>query len=498
MLFGDIVMIFKIRSHGNIGNRIIQYISANEISKHWPESTIFNVKLDEYGLTTPDIDESPYRTLHINDFFSSEEEAIARIEQYKPDLVVFDGYLQKHFLMKNADHYRRLFPIIYPVDVDKDDLVINIRCGELIFGFSQYPLLPISYYKKIIEETNLNPVFMGQVDDSLYCRMLRQAFPEARFLDHVSPQRDFDLIRSAHNIVMGISTFSFISSWLSEAANIYTQLWGFFSVPSFLGEIDLLPTQDARYKYHVLPYSYALVEGRQIAFNQGIDAYIHAISADEVDAIKRRFSEKPPIQKIFQIDDFWYLNMNPDCGYQIANGLCFDPHHHYMTIGLWEGRSPAPYKKGRYRNVSHDKKAIISSYTEYAAGNSAEEQALNAINASKTDLMAFHTADEQNPFLIIDLLSLHKIDHVSIFNRCDNEIVAKRCLPLRVYCSTDSTDWSLLHVQQRQFGGSDGKPLEIDLYPDVTCRFIKITTLKKTILHLEKVHVYGEPLDLPI
>jgi hypothetical protein len=110
------------------------------------------------------------------------------------------------------------------------------------------------FYEKIIDESGLEPVFMGQLEQGDYIDALRLAFKGATFLPQsIEPMQDFQTIRGAEHIVCSISSFSWLASWLSEAAQtIHLPIAGLFNPAN--RETMLLPINDPRYSFYKVPF----------------------------------------------------------------------------------------------------------------------------------------------------------------------------------------------------------------------------------------------------
>jgi len=170
--------------------------------------------------------------------------------------VDYGGYSQRMEYFGSSDLAAAFFPRL-EVDVPEfgpDHLVINVRGAEILRGaHPDYMPIPISFYEEVIAESNLNPVFIGQLGDDDYSRELRRRFPLATFLESGGPAHDFELLRRAANLVIAVSTFSWMAAWLSRAARIvHMPVLGFFN-PEQRPDIDVMPKDDARYRFHKFP-----------------------------------------------------------------------------------------------------------------------------------------------------------------------------------------------------------------------------------------------------
>lgn len=131
-----------------------------------------------------------------------------------------------------------------------DKLVISIRGDEILKGVHRnYLPVPISFIRKIIDATSLMPVFVGQFGNDYYSRALKKNFPEACFYKSEGYLDDFIAIRSAKEILLSISTFSWLAAWLSDAEKIHFPIMGLYN-PLARPDIDMLPFKDSRYHFY--------------------------------------------------------------------------------------------------------------------------------------------------------------------------------------------------------------------------------------------------------
>ena len=157
-------MIIKISSLGNLGNRMIQYISALNISKLLNAEKIVNVKLPEWNILIDDIEINNMRVLCIDDYDININKIKKQISEKSPDIVYFTGYLQNYNIFLDLDICRSIFPkTIFEEDeiIYDDEILVPIRSGELLEGLYQYPLIPVDFYKKLSQKTGKKLVFMG-------------------------------------------------------------------------------------------------------------------------------------------------------------------------------------------------------------------------------------------------------------------------------------------------------------------------------------------------
>ena len=251
--------VFQTRPRGNLGNRMIQHMVALSVADLVPNIRLIGADLPEWGLPATE-DEGVWADWAEVDDQALEVAAVAEmLNSGRARRVAHRGYGQRigQFLPREA--YREVFGADLPEiqGFDARYLVINIRAGEVVSGqFPDYVLLPVGFYREVIERSGLIPVFMGQTDPTPYTDALRDAFPDAIFLPSLGALDDFELIRRSANVVVAVSTFSWLAAWLSDATQIILPVNGLFN-PMQTPSVDLLPTDDARYRFFLFPVNHA-------------------------------------------------------------------------------------------------------------------------------------------------------------------------------------------------------------------------------------------------
>jgi hypothetical protein len=166
-----------------------------------------------------------------------------------------DGLTFRQANFSDIGELTQFFPFEPPtLTVPDDTLLVHIRAGDVAaLSHHLYGPLPISYYKHLHEMTGLNLAFIGELEDTDYIRSLRRALPRADFLNGGTPREDFQTIRSAKNVAIAVSTFSWMASYLSRAArNIHLPLAGLFD-PLQSPKTDFIPSKDKRFIVHAIP-----------------------------------------------------------------------------------------------------------------------------------------------------------------------------------------------------------------------------------------------------
>jgi hypothetical protein len=240
---------------GGLGNRMFQYLSAEGVRQHLPQVIIENVHLQEWGLYAP-APCSSLRALKIGRWFPQYIDPVT-VGQYLRsgaiEQVIIDGYVQHLENLPPLNMAKALFPP--PADTiaargfGRSDLVCSVRGSEILYGGHEaYVPLPPRFYAMVAEQTGLDPVFYGQIQDDPYCDALRTAFPNARFIPGTGVMTDFEVLRRSVNIVPSISTYAWLAAWLSDAKSIFLPVCGLFN-PVQAPHHLFLPLDDARYRF---------------------------------------------------------------------------------------------------------------------------------------------------------------------------------------------------------------------------------------------------------
>ena len=389
-----------VENAGSLGRQMLQFFGARAIAERLGACTLSNFAFPDWNLTFPKVDASRFRsTVYVEFADEPTIAAVLDIAKAEPSAhIVIDNPLQRQSLYLDRAVYREIFPVVAEdlPPIGDDELLINIRAGDLLAGDeASRPLTPVGFYRDLVAQTGLKPVFLGQLEDGLYIRTLRQAFPGARFIPSGGGARDFDTIRRARNIVAAVSTLSVAAAWLSDAETVFLPLNGFLN-PAHRRDVDLLPIDDPRYRFFLFPLNHALPEAQALEHHARIAgtwkevsrAQLRRIRAsapfvgwDEADADART----PPAD----FDDRAYLHAHLDAALAVSEGWYADGWHHFVDIGrrLGYGATKAEAKPGvalvlaAHVSKVGDMMAAAETWLEPAGGNWIEGFALHAAAA---------------------------------------------------------------------------------------------------------------------
>jgi len=245
-----------IQSQGNLGSQMVQLLLAI-----WVKETAC-VPVEIVGYSIPEFElmsalpsdfskrSLSFRGRHVEPAMLRRYADYGLIEDFRLDRVVM-----RSTCFPCVESARKVFAKRYEcTHIPSDnELIINVRGDEILNNrHSGYGPIPLAYYRMLIEETGLKPVFMGQLGADWYSELLRRHFPDAEFLQSGGKMSDFETLRRARNVVLSVSSFSYLGGWLSEADTIFLPVLGSFD-PRLRPDIDAIPRADKRFRYHLFP-----------------------------------------------------------------------------------------------------------------------------------------------------------------------------------------------------------------------------------------------------
>jgi hypothetical protein len=345
--------VFHVEPQNGLGKRMIQYIVALHFQSLVPGSRISNVQMPEW-----EIDHLPLplrKPVEIADHRHHVEMAglAERARSGQLGNIVYSGYGQQleNFLPLETCRAAFRAPLVSPARFNERCLVCHVRAGELIYGSGDpsYPLTPVEFYAAIVGETGLIPVFAGQTAPNDYTNRLRPQFPRGVFLETGDIILDFETIRQARNIVVGVSIYAWLAAWLSHADRIFMAVDGLFN-PMQYDIADLLPLHDPRYRHYLFPINYAVPIERPAALHRRIAPLCRQVP---VSVLRRMFREAPRFdpsldQMAEVFDAEHYLKANADVAAAYAGRGAEGALEHYRAAGTRERRMPFALSAGWY------------------------------------------------------------------------------------------------------------------------------------------------------
>jgi hypothetical protein len=248
---------YRIVPVGNLGNQMFQYMVALKVQGAVPSLRISGYDLPDWGLSAlleqpsavhpPVLVEGKILARGLLEF-------LLRTERMPSVLVPALPLRMQHLLDRKT--YGEVFepPIATQVvEYDSDCIVVNIRAAEILGDVHpDYAPVPLSFINTVLERTSAHPVFVGQIGNDPYSRSIRERWPDATFRPSEGALADFETLRRSTNLVVSVSTFSWLAAWLSRAQSIHMPVAGLFN-PAQRPDVDLLPVDDERYTFYEFP-----------------------------------------------------------------------------------------------------------------------------------------------------------------------------------------------------------------------------------------------------
>ena len=337
---------YYIRYIGNMGNCMLQVMIARALMNFLGEGRILTVdqrvldRLVGWNLPIELVSELPAERIVINRrirHMKATARSIKADGRRAIEIATCNLFISQY---PPAAQTRSLFQGPPDLDVPQfgpDYLVINVRAGKILGGIHRdYVVPPISFYRYLVAETGLKPVFTGEVARDIYSQAIRDAFPDAIYVPSVSPIADFETVRRASNIAMSVSSFSMLAAWLSDAQRIFMPLLGGFN-PFQRSDGDNRPLQDPRYRFFLFPIFY--MQPIELIFDR-LESCLGSwreVSGPMLQALINSAPRVKPTlaQGLAVFDPSFYAQRYPDIQ---ASSLA--PEAHFREFGHAEGRAP--------------------------------------------------------------------------------------------------------------------------------------------------------------
>ena len=167
----------------------------------------------------------------------------------------------------------------------------------------------------------------------------------------------------------------------------------------------------------------------------------------------------------------------------------------------WQARRDPRPLFGHRRNLAFGRPSRQSSFGPREWATTPAGRLSTATSGILTGRCQFHTDHEAEPWWMVDLGCIARIEEIRLHNRTDDSWDRCSCFSLSI--SEDGMEWLDIHVQDqpRLFGnGITGDPFVLVLDKVIIARYIRIRLLGTNWLHLDQVEVMGrlEPEQDPL
>ncbi len=336
--------VFHVHTLGALANQMIQYMVALKFVDLMPECRISNIDMPLWGIRHPPIDGPGPMTLERDQQHIDLPRLAAAMQAGEICRIDWQGYGQRMENFLPRERYRAVFvpPAGPPLGYGPEFLVCHVRVGENLDGSGPfYPLTPVEFYADLIERTGLRPVFMGQTGANPYTDRLRARFPNAIFRAEQDVLTDFETIRQSKNLVVGVSTFTWLAAWLSDADSIHLLVNGLFN-PMQVRVVDLLPFGDSRYQFWLFPVNFAMPLADYADLHRRLQPYWRWLPHAQ---IQQQFAQAPRFERTLEMmlsafDEAFYVAENRDVARVLREGYVASGRDHYQGWGFREWRYP--------------------------------------------------------------------------------------------------------------------------------------------------------------
>jgi hypothetical protein len=247
--------ILRITPYAQMANQLGQLMFCLDVQRHCRQPILIEgYNISEWSLAEP-VSEAPASDISLGSHHTKLWPVCRMIDWLKPSVVHVYAPIWRQRNFSDPRFYQTVLPAPQAQPpVDENTLLIHIRAGDVAApSHPSYGPLPISYYKYLAARTGLKLAFIGQLEKTPYVTALKEAFPDATYLCGGTPMDDFQAIRSAAHIAIGVSSFSWIAAFLSTSAkSVHLPLAGLFD-PRERPDVDALPLSDSRFVLHAIP-----------------------------------------------------------------------------------------------------------------------------------------------------------------------------------------------------------------------------------------------------
>jgi len=234
--------------NGRTGNNLFQLAFGRYLQKQINDSNFEYPAFPELGIeATREYRKFEFRKADVT--ISEQDRGIEQltsvIDSETPLVIGLEAWgMQGNYYLNSRDWLRSKLgpeirsPILDGKNVTKK-LLIHVRGGDVwaprfrgrqFVPHEDYSALPIDYFRKVIQDSTLEPLFLVQTERTpkWYLRKIISEFGKSNIVYSSSVSNDFHLLYHAEEVALGISTFSWMAAFLGKSQKIYFPESGIF------------------------------------------------------------------------------------------------------------------------------------------------------------------------------------------------------------------------------------------------------------------------------
>jgi len=199
----------RISPGGRLANQMIQFMIAKRLQKLVPDLAIhgYNMPLWRLSVTSPErlriagpeLTGNLFDVRHVAGLMNAGWINSAHLTGFSLNMANFGSREECSELFRPATESGSGF--------GKDELVIHVRGEDILTGgHPDYGPLPVQFYARIVQQTGLRPVFLGQIQEGRYLDEIVRVFPGATIIPARDVLTDFQTMRKSKNIVLSLSS----------------------------------------------------------------------------------------------------------------------------------------------------------------------------------------------------------------------------------------------------------------------------------------------------
>ena len=209
----------RISPGGRLANQMIQFMIAKRLQKLVPDLAIhgYNMPLWRLSVTSPErlriagpeLTGNLFDVRHVAGLMNAGWINSAHLTGFSLNMANFGSREECSELFRPATESGSGF--------GKDELVIHVRGEDILTGgHPDYGPLPVQFYARIVQQTGLRPVFLGQIQEGRYLDEIVRVFPGATII----PARDVltEFLLLAGRVVFGCGPDPFARIRVPESA----------------------------------------------------------------------------------------------------------------------------------------------------------------------------------------------------------------------------------------------------------------------------------------